>query len=117
VGVLEEKDIQVFGATTAGEFIDGDIGEASIAVLLLDMNPAHFKLTYIDINPGTALEDAKCLADIAYESFRDPALIVATGGIFIDGDQIMEGILHGLATHVSSPAQEATIFGGMAGDD
>ena len=84
LGVLEEKDIQVFGATTAGEFIDGDIGEASIAVLLLDMDPAYFKLVFIEIDPGTAFEDAKALGGIAKESFDHPAVRAVFRGIYGD---------------------------------
>jgi len=36
--LLDEKGIQVFGATTAGEFIDGEIEEGSIVIMLLDMD-------------------------------------------------------------------------------
>lgn len=117
VDLLEARGIQVFGATTAGEFIDGDIGEGSIAMLLLDMDPGHFKLEFIDIDPDTAFEDAKRLGEIARQSFPDPALIVATGGVFIDGDQVMGGIMHGYGSPASSAEGEVTIFGGMAGDD
>ena len=38
--LLNEKDIQIFGATTAGEFIDGEIESGSSAIRLLDMIPA-----------------------------------------------------------------------------
>ena len=38
--LLDEKGIQIFGATTAGEFIDGEIEAGSIVMMLLDMNPA-----------------------------------------------------------------------------
>ena len=57
--LLDEKGIQIFGATTAGEFIDGEIGEGSIAMMLIDINPAYFKLEFREINQETALEDAK----------------------------------------------------------
>jgi hypothetical protein len=117
LALLEKKGIQVFGTTTAGEFIDGEIGEGSIAILLLDMDPAYFKLVFIEIDPGTALEDAKTLGGIAKESFNHPALIVATGGVFIDGDHIMEGITQGFGKPRSSAEKELTLFGGMAGDD
>jgi hypothetical protein len=117
LGLLEKKEIQIFGATTAGEFIDGDIGEGSTVILLLDMDPAYFKLAFIEIDPNNALEDAKKLGVIAKESFTNPALIVATGGVFIDGEQIMDGITQGFGKPVSSAEREVTIFGGMAGDD
>ena len=42
--LLDAQGIVVFGATTAGEFIDGDLGDGSAVVLLMDMNPAYFRL-------------------------------------------------------------------------
>jgi hypothetical protein len=115
--LLDEKGIQIFGATTAGEFIDGDIEEGSIVILLLDMDPAYFRLAFIEIDPNNALEDAKKKGAIAKGTINNPALIVATGGVFIDGDQIMDGITEGFGKPTSAAKRELTIFGGMAGDD
>jgi hypothetical protein len=115
--LLEEKGIQIFGATTAGEFIDGDIEAGSIVMMLLDMNPAYFKLEFFEISPETALEDATKLGVAGKEIFTNPALIIATGGVFIDGDQIIEGIIQGFGKPASSAHKEVTVFGGMAGDD
>ena len=108
--VLNKKEITVFGATTAGEFIDGDIEEGSIVTMLLDMNPAYFRLEFLETSTETTLEDAKKLGIIGKETFTNPAFIIATGGIFIDGEQIVDGIMQGFG-------EEVTIFGGMAGDD
>ena len=47
-GLLDEKGIQIFGATTAGEFIDGEIEEGSIVIMLLDMDPAFFKIAFLE---------------------------------------------------------------------
>lgn len=113
--LLDEKGIQIFGATTAGEFIDGDIEEGSVVIMLLDINPAYFKLEFLEINQQNALDDAKKLSVIGKATFKNPALIIATGGVFIDGEQIMEGIIQGFGKPASSA--EVTIFGGMAGDD
>ena len=110
INVLNKKEITVFGATTAGEFIDGDIEEGSIVIMLLDMNPSSFKLIFLETSTETTLEDAKKLGGIGKETFTNPAFIIATGGIFIDGEQIVDGIMQGFG-------EEATIFGGMAGDD
>jgi len=108
--LLDDKGIQIFGATTAGEFIDGDIEEGSIVMMLLDMNLAYFKLEFLETNIETVLETARNLGVIGKETFTNPAFIIATGGIFIDGEQIIDGIMQGFG-------KEATIFGGMAGDD
>jgi len=115
--LLDDKGIQIFGATTAGEFIDGDIEEGSIVIMLTDMNPAYFKLEFLETNEQTTFQDAKSLGTIGKETFTNPAFIIATGGIFIDGDQIVEGIIDGFGKLTSSADKEVTIFGGMAGDD
>lgn len=115
--LLNEKGIQIFGATTAGEFIDGDIEEGSIVMMLIDMNPAYFKVEFLETTVQTTIEDTKKLGVIAKNTFNNPALIIATGGIFIDGDQIMEGIIEGFGKSTSSQDSELTVFGGMAGDD
>ncbi|TYA57514.1 FIST signal transduction protein [Formosa maritima] len=115
--LLDEKGIQIFGATTAGEFIDGNIETGSMVIMLLDMNPAYFKLEFLEITEQTTLEDAKKLGLIGKETFTNPAFIIATGGINIDGDQIIEGIMQGFEKSDSSTEREVTIFGGMAGDD
>jgi len=115
--LLDEKDIQIFGATTAGEFIDGDVEEGSIVMMLLDIDPVYFKLEFLEINQKAALEDAKKLGVIGKETFQNPALIIATGGVFIDGDHIIDGIIQGFGNPASSTEKEVTVFGGMAGDD
>ena len=115
--LLDEKGIQIFGATTAGEFIDGEIEEGSIVLMLLDMNPAYFKMAFIETSRETTLEDAKKLGITGKETFTNPALIIATGGVFIDGEKIMEGIIEGFGKPGLSADREITVFGGMAGDD
>ena len=115
--LLDEKGIQVFGATTAGEFIDGDVEEGSIAILLLDMNPEYFKIEFVETSREAAFEHAKKLGIKGKETFDKPAFIIASGGVALDGENIVEGITKGCATLASSAAKEVTIFGGKAGDD
>ncbi len=116
-GLLDKNGIQIFGATTAGEFIDGDIGEGGIVMMLLDLDPAYFKLEFLEINQQSAIEDAEKLGIIGQNTFQNPAFIIATGGVYIDGEQIMDGLTQGFEKHSSSAKGEITIFGGMAGDD
>jgi hypothetical protein len=116
-GILENKHIQIFGATTAGEFIDGDIENGSIAMMLIDLNPAYFKLEFSEIDQDNTVEDARKLGLLGKKTFQNPALIIATGGIYIDGDHVMDGITEGFGEPDSPASGEVTLFGGMAGDD
>jgi hypothetical protein len=115
--ILDKRNMAVFGATTSGEFIDGNIEEGSIVMMLLDMNPAYFKLEFLETSIETTLETSRNLGAIGKETFTNPAFIIATGGIFIDGEKIVDGIMQGFGKPASSTDREVTIFGGMAGDD
>lgn len=108
--LLEQADIAIFGATTSGEFIDGEIGEGSIVIMLLDMNPDHFKFAFLETGAKTSLENAKQLGVQGKNAYSNPVFIIATGWLHIDGEQIIEGIIEGFGAEVA-------VFGGMAGDD
>ncbi|MEO5582006.1 MAG: FIST N-terminal domain-containing protein, partial [Saprospiraceae bacterium] len=75
--LLDEKGIQIFGATTAGEFIDGEIETGSIAMMLLDMNPNHFKVVYHETREHTTFENSVQLGIEGRETFTNPAFIIA----------------------------------------
>lgn len=107
---LDKKDIAVFGATTSGEFIDGDIEDGSITIMLLDLNPEYFKLKYFETGEQTTFENAKLLGSEGKNTFTNPAFIIVSGWLTQDGEAIVEGITEGFGSDV-------TIFGGMAGDD
>jgi len=115
--MLDEKNIQIFGATTAGEFIDGEIEEGSIVILLLDMDPTHFKIAFIETSQDTAFEDANKLGITGKETFTHPAFIIANSGVSLDGEPFVEGILQGFGESPCSAGKEVTIFGGKAADD
>lgn len=107
---LDTKGIAVFGATTSGEFIDGDIEEGSIVIMLLDMKPEHFKLQFFETGEQTTFENAKRMGVEGKNTFKNPAFIVVSGWLSQDGENIIDGITEGFGNDV-------TIFGGMAGDD
>lgn len=115
--LLDDSGIQIFGATTAGEFIDGEVEGGSIAILLLDMNPAYFKIEFRTTSQHTSFEDAKQLGITGKELFARPAFIIANSGVSSDGEPIVEGILQGAGKSSSSDDEEITVFGGKAGDD
>lgn len=115
--ILDEKGIQIFGATTAGEFIDGEIEEGSIVMMLLDMNKAYFKIVFSETSQETALEDAIQLGAIGKETFSHPAFIIANSGVAMDGEPFIEGIIQGYGDSLFAEDKEVAIFGGKAADD
>lgn len=108
--LLDKEAIQIFGATTSGEFIDGEIGEGSIAIMLLDIDPAYFRILFQETGDHTTRENANQLGVEGKKAFPNPAFIIASGWLHVDGEQIIEGIEEGFGG-------EVTVFGGMAGDD
>jgi len=109
--ILDSEGIQIFGATSSGEFISSEISEGSIAVMLLDMNPAYFKLMFLETGDSSDFEIAKQIGKEGKKLFANPAFILASGwSNEIDGEEIIKGIEDGFG-------EGATIFGGMAGDD
>jgi hypothetical protein len=108
--LLNSEGISIFGATTSGEFISSEISEGGIVVMLLDINPAYFKLLFFETADSSALEISKQLGIEGKKIFRNPAFIIASGWLHTDGELIVKGIEEGFGS-------EVTVFGGMAGDD
>lgn len=108
--LLDAEGIDVFGATTAGEFIDGDVLEESIAIMLLDMNRDYYHLRFEETGDSHTVDISRSIGEDGRAAFSQPAFIVASGGIATDGEMIVRGIEQGAGDNVS-------IFGGLAGDD
>jgi hypothetical protein len=114
--LLDSLGIQIFGATSSGEFIDGDISNGGIAVLLMDINPANFKLLLLDYHDKEPEAIAREMAAMAKERFKNPSIILSASfyargeSESLLGDQLIR-IIESVA------GNETTIWGGRAGDD
>jgi hypothetical protein len=108
--LLHKEGINVFGSTTAGEFISSEINEGSIVVMLLDMKPDHFKIAFFEKAENSTREIARRLGEEGKKIFSNSAFIIASGWLHTDGEEIIKGIEEGFGS-------EVTVFGGMAGDD
>jgi hypothetical protein len=108
--LLNNESISIFGATTSGEFISSEISEGGIAIMLLEINPAYFKILFFETRDSSAFETSKQLGVEGKKVFSNPAFIIASGWLHTDGEQIVKGIEEGVDSDV-------TVFGGMAGDD
>jgi hypothetical protein len=114
--ILDQQDIQIFGATTGGEFFDGDIGAGSIAILLVDMIPTHFKTLLQDYRGKDPEAVAMEMATEAKEKFKNPSFIISTR-VHATGES--ESLLGDplLKALESVTGKETIIWGGRAGDD
>ena len=107
--LLSQKRIQIFGASTGDNFTDGEIESHTIVLLLLDINPAYFQLAIKGADEGTIKEIADQIGKSALAKFKKPAFLVVSGGLAVDGDEIIAGI-------ESACGKGTTIFGGLAAD-
>ncbi|MDW3651180.1 MAG: FIST N-terminal domain-containing protein [Bacteroidia bacterium] len=108
--LLNEKNIQIFGATTGGEFIDGEILDGGIVMLLLELNPSYFSLKFEDKVTGDARLKSKEMSQELMQDIPKPSFLSMATGLTIDGELVISGI-------EAAAGKDTTIFGGMAGDD
>ncbi len=111
---FEQRGIQVFGATSCGEFIDGEIGSESIAVLLLDMDPSHFSILFEDYRDQDALVIARAMATKAKQLFNNPEFLISLGIDVLNSADLGEPVLRAIE---SVAGNDVVIWGGRAGDD
>jgi hypothetical protein len=108
--ILDEHGITIFGSTTAGEFIDGEIGEGSTAILLMDIKKENFKVMSLETSISNTKDIARQIGEYGKSTYNNPAFIIVSGGISNDGEQVVRGIEEAVG-------HDVTIFGGLAGDD
>jgi hypothetical protein len=107
--LLSKENIQIFGASSGGNFIDEEIESEAAVILLLDIHPSYFRLEIREADIETVRENASQIGKRASELFAKPAFLVISGGLTIDGDEIIEGF-------ESACGKGTTIFGGLAAD-
>ena len=113
--LLDSMNIDIVGATSCGEFIDGHQSEGECAILLFDLPKEDYFIVFEDIGERTQGEAATSMARTAVQKFKKPAFIfcstfLSTNGKALEGETLMQSI-----EEVVGP--QANIFGGMAGDD
>lgn len=113
--VLRHKGIDVLGATSCGEFIDGHQSEGAAAILLMELNPDHFTILFEPVDEERLQETSRAFARKALKKFKRPAFILCTTGLskkaeMLDGESVVKSI-----EEVVGP--QVNICGGMAGDD
>lgn len=113
--IFIQEGIDIFGATSSGEFIEGHQSEGAIVVMLLNIKKNDYCVLFEEIGER-ALKDASMnLAREALRKFSKPALILcstffAESGKMLDGESLVRSI-------EEMTDSKMNICGGMAGDD
>jgi hypothetical protein len=108
--ILSDAGVSIFGSSTNGEFIDGDTGMGTIAVLLMEMNREYFSIIPAEFPDKNYREKATSIARKALEKFSNPAFLICCSNTETDAEEL----LHGIA---DVAGQQVNVFGGAAGDD
>ena len=88
--ILHWKGIDIIGATSGGEFIDGYQDEGSIVILLLNLSPESYTILFEDIGERDLSAVAGEIAETALKKFHKPAFILCTTSLASDGESWME---------------------------
>lgn len=107
--MLDAAGIAVFGASTSEKFTDQGLEPEGIVALLLDMNPANFKIVLKDFTSATVYESACEVGALGKKNFAHPAFIISAADIKITAEDIIKGLLVNAGNNV-------TVAGGMAGE-
>jgi hypothetical protein len=113
--ILAEQDIDIVGATSSGEFINGHQSEGEAAILLIQLDRKYYSILWEEIGDRTVEEASGQLALRALEKFENPSLIICSTGINANGE-----FFHGermVKTIEEKIGADKVFFGGMAGDD
>jgi hypothetical protein len=108
--LLREQDIDLFGVTTHGEFIDTELLSGGIAMLLLDINRDYFQVLSSDFPEKNYREVTTKMAREALRSLEEPAFLIAASNLETDAEQLLFGFEDVIGKNVN-------VSGGMAGDD
>ena len=115
INVFRQKNIEVFGASSSGEFINGHQTVGGIVILLLELAPEKYKIIFEEIKDENLNESISRLANKASAQFQNPSLIICSSSIrqngdWLDGKKVVSAMKQ-------SFGPETIFFGGMAGDD
>ncbi len=107
--IFDRFGIDLLGCTTAGEIVNDALHESSISVMVMDMKRENYSPVFVKNTEGV-IETGQAIRNFADAAFENPAIIICSGGVLNDGEQIVAGL-----THLTN--RQIPIFGGLAGDD
>jgi hypothetical protein len=107
--MMDAEGISIFGASTSEKFTEQGIEPGGIVVLLLDINPANFKIVLNDFKSAPVYESACQVGAFGKNSFDHPAFIISAADFKTPGEEVIKGLLEKAGNNV-------TVIGGMAGE-
>jgi len=115
IEILSAHNIDVIGATSCSEFVEGNQTDGGYAIMLLEISSTDYCLLFEEVGNSTLAEASRRISQSALLKFSKPAFIVLSTSInrlgeMLDGETIVRNI-------VDETETKTNFFGGMAGDD
>jgi hypothetical protein len=113
--IFTQYDIDVFGATSCGEFINGHQSRGEIVVLLMDLSRDSYTIYLEDMDDRSIFDASEQVASSVRTKFANPTMIVCSTGV-TPSAELFDGttLVHELSEAIG---KDKIFFGGMAGDD
>jgi len=112
VDMLVKMGMDVIGATSSGEFVNGHQSEGEIVIMLLEIPRDYYTILYEDIADKDLETATRKMIDNAFQKFEKPAFILLTTLLRSDGslsyDIITKG--HGGELKVETMVGKGTEF-------
>lgn len=109
--IFNKQDIDLFGCTSAGEILNDEIYDTAIVCLLFDLDKKYYKINIVEKDEKTTYQAAFEMGNLTKESFKNPALMIVSGDVMVNGDDIITGLKDALG------GQDIPIYGGLSSDD
>ena len=113
--ILHDEGIDIVGATSCGEFINGYQDQGSAVILLLNLPRKFYTVLFEDVAESDVANAATKMAEAALQKFKRPAFILCSTGVSVKGEYLDGESLIRSFENVVGP--QVNIYGGMAGDD
>lgn len=110
VSIFNELKIDMVGASTAGEIVNDSLYDGIITGFLIEVDKNTYGIfsgEYEGTNPFCVCSK---IGAAVRDRFDNPSVIVMSGGVTIDAEQIVYGLKDGIK-------REIPIYGGLAADD
>ncbi len=108
--LFDSLGIDVVGASTAGEIVNDAVHDGIITGFLFDISKDQYAIYAAEYDGANPFGTCKAAGAFAVGRFKNPAMLVMSGGVSIDAEQIVYGLKAGIG-------REIPIFGGLAADD
>lgn len=113
--LLRNERIDVFGATSCGEFINGHQSDGEIVILLLNPTRNSYTLLLQETIQNDLEEATAQISKDALNAFKNPTFLLTCTGLnnqseYFDGVGLVKNL-------VRMMGDDKIFFGGMAGDD